>query len=240
MTTASIAVAPLPARPGSRGTIAALALGAAVAGAQSAVDQIEPGAAALPAEVVSAALVSVTAPVLPTAEPVLQDAPTTAEPDELASLVKGVDLGRRAAERVRAAEQNKVGPGGAVQPVVGRVTSSAGPRDGTTHYGLDIANRIGTPIVAVSDGVVERSGPASGFGLWVVLRHPDGSRSVYGHINRAFVRAGQRVTAGDRIAEVGNRGQSTGPHLHLEIWDRSGTKIDPEAWLRTRGAAIAR
>ena len=127
-----------------------------------------------------------------------------------------------------------------VQPVRGRITSTAGPRWGSTHYGLDIANRIGTPIFAVADGVVEKSGPANGFGLWVVVRHPDGSRSVYGHINQAFVAAGERVAAGDRIAEVGNRGQSTGPHLHLEIRQGSvsGEKVDPVGWLRARGLEL--
>ncbi len=108
-------------------------------------------------------------------------------------------------------------------------------RWGVTHYGIDIANAIGTPIYALMDGVVERAGPASGFGLWVVLRHPDGTQSVYGHINRMFVEVGQEVHAGQHIAEIGNRGQSTGPHLHLEVWDANGTKLNPLPWLQKRG-----
>lgn len=125
-----------------------------------------------------------------------------------------------------------------VLPALGRLTSGFGGRWGTTHYGIDIANAIGTPIYALSDGVVEDAGPASGFGLWVVLRHPDGTHSVYGHVNRMFVKVGDTVTAGEKIAEIGNRGESTGPHLHLEIWDVDGTKIDPIPWLLKHGIVL--
>ncbi|MCF7553753.1 M23 family metallopeptidase [Pseudonocardia sp. WMMC193] len=123
-------------------------------------------------------------------------------------------------------------------PTVGRLTSAAGPRWGGTHYGMDIANRVGTPIFAVADGVVVDSGPASGFGLWVRIRHSDGSLSVYGHIDRSLVRQGQSVRAGDRIALMGNRGQSTGPHLHLEIWAADGARADPGKWLARRGLSV--
>ncbi len=162
-------------------------------------------------------------------------------------LAKAVELGQELARRdaILEAALAAGAPGAAffgddafVQPVAGRVTSSAGPRWGRTHNGLDVANGIGTPIFAVTDGVVEKSGPASGFGLWVVLRHPDGTRSVYGHINQTYVEVGQQVSAGEQIAEVGNRGFSTGPHLHLEIWDADGTKLDPTAWLQDRGVDI--
>ncbi len=116
-----------------------------------------------------------------------------------------------------------------VLPTRGLFTSGFGGRWGVTHYGIDLAAPIGTPIYALTDGVVEKAGPASGFGMWVVLRHTDGTSSVYGHINRAFVEVGQKVKAGDQIAEVGNRGQSTGPHLHLEVWEPDGTQDQPAA-----------
>jgi murein DD-endopeptidase MepM/ murein hydrolase activator NlpD len=125
-----------------------------------------------------------------------------------------------------------------VKPCDGRFTSGFGARWGTTHYGIDLANRIGTPIYAVTDGIVIDSGPASGFGLWVRILHPSGFTSVYGHINRALVKEGQRVKAGEKIAEMGNRGQSTGPHLHLEILDALGRKINPVSWLATRGIRV--
>jgi murein DD-endopeptidase MepM/ murein hydrolase activator NlpD len=124
------------------------------------------------------------------------------------------------------------------RPVFGHITSPFGRRGEGFHYGIDIAASIGTPISAVSDGVVVESGPATGFGMWVVLRHSDGFTSVYGHLNRRFVEAGERVSAGAKIAEVGNRGNSTGPHLHLEIWNEDGKKIDPARWLRRHGVNI--
>lgn len=127
------------------------------------------------------------------------------------------------------------GPG-FVRPVTGRITSNYGPRWGTTHYGLDIANRIGTPIRSVGAGTVISAGPASGFGLWVRVRLNDGTTTVYGHINKALVRVGQRVDAGDVIAELGNRGKSTGPHLHFETIAADGRRVDPLTWLERRGA----
>ncbi|MGI5506437.1 M23 family metallopeptidase [Lentzea sp. CA-135723] len=123
-------------------------------------------------------------------------------------------------------------------PTEGTLTSAYGPRWGGTHYGLDIANRIGTPIRSVMDGVVIDAGPASGFGLWVRVRHTDGSVAVYGHINSYAVSEGQRVSAGQVIAEVGNRGNSTGPHLHFELWDAAGRKADPLAWLSSYGVQL--
>ena len=103
---------------------------------------------------------------------------------------------------------------------------------------VDIANAIGTPIYALTDGVVDESGPASGFGMWVVLRHPDGERTVYGHVNRSYVTPGQQVRAGEHIADIGNRGFSTGPHLHLEVWAPDGTKLNPLAWLARHGIRL--
>jgi murein DD-endopeptidase MepM/ murein hydrolase activator NlpD len=156
----------------------------------------------------------------------------------------GVELARRAAILDRALANGApsatlVGEVAYVTPVLGRLTSSFGARWGTTHYGIDIANAIGTPIFAVTDAVVEESGAATGFGLWIVLRHTDGTQSVYGHINRSFVQVGQKVAAGEQIAEVGNRGYSTGPHLHFEVWDVDGSKINPLPWLQSRGISLS-
>ena len=125
-----------------------------------------------------------------------------------------------------------------VRPAVVRFTSGFGGRCGVTHYGVDIANAIGTPIYAMTDGVVEESGPASGFGMWVVVRHPDGERTVYGHVNRSYVTKGQPVRAGEHIADIGNRGFSTGPHLHFEVWAPDGTKLNPLTWLARHGIQL--
>jgi hypothetical protein len=163
---------------------------------------------------------------------------------DVLNLAKAVDFGQELARNSSliaaalangAPEAHLFGDSVFVRPAVGRLTSVFGVRWGVAHRGIDIANKIGTPIYALTDGVVQESGPATGFGLWVVLKHPDGTSSVYGHINRSFVREGEKVKAGEQIAEVGNRGYSTGPHLHLEIWDASGNKINPIPWLQRHG-----
>jgi murein DD-endopeptidase MepM/ murein hydrolase activator NlpD len=122
-----------------------------------------------------------------------------------------------------------------VQPAQGRLTSTFGARWGTTHYGIDIANSLGTPIVAAADGVVIEAGPASGFGLWVRIQHADGTITVYGHMDSFSVSEGQQVKAGEQIARMGNRGESTGTHLHFEVWNPDGMKIDPLPWLAEHG-----
>lgn len=125
-----------------------------------------------------------------------------------------------------------------VRPADGSFTSGFGSRWGVLHAGVDIANSIGTPIRAVTSGTVLEAGPASGFGLWVRLQHSDGTVSVYGHMNTINVSAGQHVATGQEIATIGNRGNSTGPHLHFEVWQNGLTKIDPLPWLSTRGIAL--
>ncbi|MBB1157770.1 M23 family metallopeptidase [Amycolatopsis dendrobii] len=123
-------------------------------------------------------------------------------------------------------------------PAHGTFTSGFGARWGTSHLGIDIANSIGTPIYAASDGTVIQAGPASGFGLWVRVQLDDGTIQVYGHMNSFSVREGQKVKCGQQIAEIGNRGESTGPHLHFEVWQDGTKKIDPRPWLAARGVNV--
>lgn len=129
---------------------------------------------------------------------------------------------------------------GAVAPTQGRVTSCYGQRWGTLHAGVDIAAPIGTPVYAPEGGVVLDAGPASGFGLAVYIQHNDGRITLYGHINQFFVHAGQVVSAGQQIAEVGNRGQSTGPHLHFEVHEGGlyKNRVNPMPWLSSRGISL--
>jgi murein DD-endopeptidase MepM/ murein hydrolase activator NlpD len=87
------------------------------------------------------------------------------------------------------------------------------------------------------DGRVVSSGPANGFGLWVRVRNDNGIITLYGHIKETLVTVGQRVSTGQRIATVGNRGQSIGPHLHFEV-HKGGRKIDPQVWPRANGVSI--
>jgi murein DD-endopeptidase MepM/ murein hydrolase activator NlpD len=130
---------------------------------------------------------------------------------------------------------------GYVRPATGTTSSCFGSRWGLTHFGVDIAAPIGTPVYAATAGVVQRAGAATGFGLAVYIRGDDGAVTVYGHVNKYYVRAGERVDAGEQIAEVGNRGQSTGPHLHFEVHPSGamyGGQIDPVPWLASRGITI--
>lgn len=125
-----------------------------------------------------------------------------------------------------------------VMPTKGIFTSNFGYRWGVLHAGIDIANSIGTPIVAVSDGVVIDAGPTAGYGMWVKLRHADGTVTLYGHVNTTTVSVGERVMAGDQIATMGNRGNSTGPHLHFEVLLGGTNRIDPVPWLAKRGLNV--
>lgn len=126
-----------------------------------------------------------------------------------------------------------------VVPTEGRITSPFGTREGGEfHQGLDIANAKNTPIVAAADGVVISAGPAQGFGLWVRLRHGDGTITIYGHIDSFVVRVGQQVSAGELIALMGNRGESTGTHLHFGVVALGGGYVDPQLWLAEHGVAL--
>jgi len=125
-----------------------------------------------------------------------------------------------------------------VMPTKGVFTSGFGYRWGALHAGVDLAGPIGTPIYAVSDGVVVDAGPTAGYGAWVKLRHADGTVTLYGHVNTWTVQIGQRVMAGDQIATIGNRGNSTGPHLHFEVLLNGTNHIDPAPWLAARGLSV--
>lgn len=137
--------------------------------------------------------------------------------------------------------------GGVVAPMRSgtfQVSSPFGVRSGSVHQGQDMAAPAGTDIYAATDGVVVASGPASGFGQWIVLDGLLGGQpvsTVYGHMfpEGVLVRAGARVSAGQVIAKVGNSGVSTGPHLHFEVWAggrlQGGRVLDPAAWLAGGG-----
>jgi murein DD-endopeptidase MepM/ murein hydrolase activator NlpD len=150
-----------------------------------------------------------------------------------AELAKGVAYAQERAEREARLQQPLF-----VMPTKGIFTSGFGYRWGVLHAGIDLANSIGTPIRAVSDGVVIDAGPTAGYGMWVKLRHADGTVTLYGHVNTTMVSRGQRVMAGDRIATMGNRGNSTGPHLHFEVLLGGTQRVDPVPWLAKRGLSV--
>ena len=123
---------------------------------------------------------------------------------------------------------------GFIWPTQGTVTSGYGWRWGRMHRGVDVAGPVGTPIVAAGTGVVEQAGwNSGGYGNLVEIRHPDGSLTRYAHNNRLSVSAGQSVKQGQKIAEMGSTGYSTGPHLHFEV-HQSGGAVNPVAYLPSR------
>lgn len=119
------------------------------------------------------------------------------------------------------------------------ISSGWGPRWGGFHYGLDFAAPDGTPFYACAGGTVLYIGPAQGYGQWIVIDHPaseGGGCTEYGHMWNAYatgLKVGSKVEAGQHIGYVGSNGTSTGPHLHLTVWERGygGRRIDPARWL---------
>ncbi|RBA39093.1 M23 family peptidase [Dietzia maris] len=124
-------------------------------------------------------------------------------------------------------------------PTVGTLTSDFGSRWGALHGGIDVANSMGTPILAATDGLVIDAGPAQGFGNWVRIMADDGTITVYGHMETVDVTKGARVVAGQKVAGMGNRGFSTGTHLHFEVLVDGTQRVDPVAWLAQNGIALA-
>jgi murein DD-endopeptidase MepM/ murein hydrolase activator NlpD len=121
------------------------------------------------------------------------------------------------------------------------VSSCFEPRWGTFHYGVDMAAPEGTPFYAAGDGTVVEAGPMSGFGNAIMIKHADGTITVYGHEEKLLVHKGEKVKAGQLIGLVGSEGESTGYHLHFEIrvGSENGDKIDPIDWLKDRGIDLA-
>ncbi|MGH7827668.1 MAG: M23 family metallopeptidase [Candidatus Binatia bacterium] len=121
-------------------------------------------------------------------------------------------------------------------PVQGRVVSGVGMRrspwtgEMEFHSGLDIPNSIGTPVHAAGDAVVESIEQSGGNGKAIVLNHGQEIKSQYAHLSKILVNKGDRVSKGQPIAQVGNTGKSTGPHLHYEVRVK-GIPIDPRKGL---------
>lgn len=117
-----------------------------------------------------------------------------------------------------------------VTPVSGTITSRFGRRSGGQHTGLDIANSTGTPIKAVADGTVVYAGYKGSYGRLVVIEHINSVETYYAHCSKLYVSVGETVKQGDVIAAVGSTGNSTGPHLHLEI-RVNGVARNPQYYL---------
>ncbi|GGT23870.1 transglycosylase family protein [Streptomyces chromofuscus] len=108
------------------------------------------------------------------------------------------------------------------------------------HTGVDFPAPTGSSVKAVGPGRVVDAGWGGSFGYQVVIRHTDGRYSQYAHLSAISVKAGQSVSAGQRIGRVGSTGNSSGPHLHFEVRTGPGfgTDVDPLAYLRAGGVRI--
>lgn len=163
-------------------------------------------------------------------------------------LQQKIEEQRRAEEEARRASSSSdagswsppVHSGGQfVQPVNGPITSPFGYRvhpilhTRKFHDGTDFGAPQGTPIHAAADGVVASTGYMNGYGNTVVIYHGNGLSTLYAHIRHGgiVVSEGQSVRAGQKIAEVGSTGRSTGPHLHFTVIN-NGRKVDPMSYLR--------
>lgn len=123
-----------------------------------------------------------------------------------------------------------------IRPASGIITSPYGPRKGGFHYGVDIGNKRGTPIIAAASGIVTkvvsscsegRSSCGGRYGNYVVIDHPNGTSTMYAHLNSVSVSVGTTVSQGQKIGTLGNTGRSTGPHLHFEVRNANGSTMRP-------------
>ncbi len=138
--------------------------------------------------------------------------------------------------KMRTNELNRVLGKLFIYPTRGRITSRFGMRhDPFTgilrfHNGVDIANRIGTKIVASMAGIVARTGINPTYGRYVIIRHDDGFQTLYAHLSRILVKRGKYVKQNQIIGRMGNTGYSTGSHLHFSIF-KNGKPVDPLKYL---------
>lgn len=125
-------------------------------------------------------------------------------------------------------------PDGYVWPFYGPITTYYGEeRPGYVHTAIDVGGLgyFGAPVLAVAEGVVDKvENLYNGLGRYVVISHPNGSRSVYGHMSDVYVQTGDYVAQGEPVGALGCTGHSTGTHLHFELWINGGA-VDPLAYL---------
>lgn len=120
-----------------------------------------------------------------------------------------------------------------IRPVSGVITSRFGVSSSmrkSSHTGLDIATSTGTPIAAAASGTVTYSGYKGSYGNMIVITHENGVQTYYAHCSQLYATAGTAVSQGQTIAAVGSTGNSTGPHLHLEV-RINGVAYNPQNYL---------
>jgi len=123
-----------------------------------------------------------------------------------------------------------------ILPVVGRITLGFGDRlfinkkASGTHFGIDYANKTGTPIYAPNSGTVKLASYTPAYGNVIVIDHGLNIFSMYLHLDSYNVKAGDKVSQGQLIAKVGSTGLADGPHLHFTMFVNK-TIVDPEQWI---------
>ena len=178
--------------------------------------------------------------------------PVAPAPDRGATPGEGLAPAQRPALAQRPAPDDRRSPSlasGRLAPAEGRfrwplgagaVGSPFGTRDGRLHEGIDLPAPIGTPVYAAGDGQVIYAGDGlRGYGRLIVLQHEGDLLTVYAHNAELLVKEGDKVTAGQRIALVGQSGRATGPHLHFEV--RAGQiPRDPMSYLQVPPVPLVR
>ena len=124
-------------------------------------------------------------------------------------------------------------------PVMGVLTSDFGYREHPIegeerfHYGIDLAANSGTEIDCFADGTVTAAGESSSYGKYCIVGHAGGYSTLYAHCSRIVVTSGTPVSRGQKIAEVGETGMATGPHLHFEL-HQDGGYLNPIYYVSTQ------
>ena len=145
------------------------------------------------------------------------------------NIVQKIDIKEEEASTIAKVNGIKI----AAIPVSGTISSRYGVSSRirvSTHTGLDIAATTGTPIKVIADGTVTSATYTGSYGNMVKVEHGNGVETWYAHTSKMYVSVGQKVSAGDVIAAVGSTGNSTGPHLHLEI-RINGQHVNPQNYL---------
>ena len=115
-------------------------------------------------------------------------------------------------------------------PTRGFISSRYGMRNGRMHKGVDLAAKTGTSIVAADGGKVTFSGYSGDYGNLIIINHGNGYITKYGHCSKLLVKKGDKVYKGQKIAQVGSTGRTTGPHLHFEVL-KNGVNKNPLNYL---------
>lgn len=164
------------------------------------------------------------------AEQLATEAGTEAAPEQAASLAYILYSDQNLPENV--SMQQAILDFDYCVPVSGTVSSGFGYRDHPVegeerfHYGLDLAADTGTEIHCFADGTVTAVGDSSSYGKYCVVSHAGGYSTLYAHCSRVTAVSGAEVHKGEKIAEVGETGVATGPHLHFEL-QQNGTYLNP-------------